>query len=120
MTHAMPTVLVDDDGIRPAGKPDECFYCQRKVGEQHQPDCVIVTKRVRIRYSFTIEETVPHHWTKEQIEFHRNYSTWCADNAIDRISEVANEHGCSCGFATAELVDVVDDTPTRKRHISFK
>lgn len=28
-----PIVKKDDTGIRPAGKPDECFYCHSKVGE---------------------------------------------------------------------------------------
>ena len=40
MTHI---VTADDEGIRPAGKPDECFYCLRKVGELHRDDCVTVT-----------------------------------------------------------------------------
>ncbi len=34
-----PLVDKNDDGIRPAGKPDQCFYCQQKVGSEHKKDC---------------------------------------------------------------------------------
>lgn len=50
-----PTVDPEDDGIRPAGASDECFYCHQKVGEPHQRDCVIVTKRVRVRYLIDVD-----------------------------------------------------------------
>lgn len=42
-----PTVSADDPGIRPAGKPDECFYCHAKVGELHWPECCVVVKDVK-------------------------------------------------------------------------
>lgn len=54
-----PIVTAADPGIRPAGKPDACFYCHRKVGEQHAESCVIVVKRVLLRYSFVVEAFVP-------------------------------------------------------------
>ena len=91
MDKKWPIVLKNDDGIRPAGKPDECLYCKSKVGEPHAKDCVIVTKIVKVRYSFEIEITVPHHWDKDMIEFHRNESSWCALNAIDDLSEFGNK-----------------------------
>jgi len=62
MTQHFPLVVPGDHGIRPAGKPDECFYCSQRIGVPHKPDCVMVTKRVRVRYSFDIEIDVPHHW----------------------------------------------------------
>lgn len=46
-TVGWPKVLPNDDGIRPAGKPDECFYCYQRVGQGHRPDCVTVLQLVR-------------------------------------------------------------------------
>lgn len=59
-----PIVTKDDHGIRPAGKPDECFYCHSKVGEPHGRDCVTITKRVRLKATIEFEVEVPHSWEK--------------------------------------------------------
>lgn len=104
----MPEVAVNDHGIRPAGKPDECFYCQRKVGEKHKPTCVIVQKKIRATYTFTVELMVPHHWTPEKFEFHRNDSCWCAGNAI---AELEEQGDCLCPIFEAKFVEVLDETP---------
>ena len=32
---------VDKDSIRPAGKDDECFYCNRLIGQEHTDKCVL-------------------------------------------------------------------------------
>lgn len=109
-----PLVDAKDDGIRPAGPPDECFYCRRKVGEPHGAECVIVTKRVRVRYIFEIDIDVPHFWDEHTLLFHRNDSTWCADNAIAQIEDSAPEPGCLCNAFTCEYVGISDDTPRRE------
>jgi hypothetical protein len=107
-----PVVTSDDHGIRPAGKPDACFYCGSKVGERHGPDCAVVVKRVRVRYSFEFDISVPHHWTKETVEFHRNESSWCASNAIDELAKEFPEDGpCPCDGFRCEMMGVSDDTP---------
>ena len=51
-----PLVDPKDDGIRPAGRPDECFYCRQKVGEPHGQKCVIVNKLVEMRVTATFED----------------------------------------------------------------
>jgi len=116
MMDAWPTVAENDDGIRPAGKPDECFYCNRKVGEIHGPECVIVTKRVKVRYSFEIEIDVPHFWDEGLIDFRLNDSSWCADNAIEEIGKYREASGdeCLCGIFEGRFIDVVDATPRRE------
>ena len=81
MIAERPIVLPNDDGIRPAGKPNACFYCDSKVGEPHGEECVAVHKRVRVRYIMEIEIEVPAHWGQHEVEFHRNDSSWCANNA---------------------------------------
>lgn len=73
MNHKLPIVLPDDEGIRPVGRPDECFYCRSKVGEEHQAKCVVVKKKVRVRYTFELDIEVPHHWDGRKIVFHCEY-----------------------------------------------
>ena len=79
-------VTPDDDGIRPAGKPDECFYCHQKVGEKHTPECVMVTEDRLYNVWFdgnhigTWTRADPAHWDIDMCRFHKNESTWCANN----------------------------------------
>lgn len=110
-----PLVHPQDDGIRPAGPPDECFYCHQKVGKPHSPECVIVTRRVRVRYTFDIEVDAPYHWDKDDFEYHRNNSS-CQNNMIDDVANYAANLAdeCMCGRANAEFVGVVDNTPRRE------
>jgi hypothetical protein len=112
----MPLVLTDDDGIRPAGKPDECFYCNQKIGTPHLKDCVCVTKIIKAQYTFTIELEVPYHWDAEQFEYHRNDSSWCANNAISDIKMYMArlDSNCLCNEFKASYIEEVDSTPTVK------
>jgi len=109
-----PNVTEDDGGIRPAGEPDTCFYCGRKIGQEHTHDCVTIVKKIRIRYSFEIEIYVPHSWDVDMINFHRNGSSWCASNALDEIKEYT-KNGCACECCKAEFVEDVDTTPTKAK-----
>ena len=45
----MPLVLKDDDGIRPAGRPNQCFYCNQQVGKPHKQDCACLVTKERTR-----------------------------------------------------------------------
>ena len=119
--HPWPVVTADDPGIRPAGLPAQCFYCKAAVGEPHGGRCVIVQKTVKVRYIFELDLRVPHSWTKETIEFHRNDNTWCADNAIEELQALIKKVDfgdgvsageCLCDRFTCEFVGVVDETPT--------
>jgi hypothetical protein len=109
-----PKVLPRDDGIRPAGPQDACFYCDRKIGEEHTRDCSTILKIVRLRYIYEVDVEVPYQWTRENIEFHRNMGTWCSDNSLDELEAEKVKAGCLCSRHTAEFMDVVDDTPIQK------
>lgn len=113
MEKHWPTVSDNDPGIRLANEPDQCFYCGAKVGQKHRRDCVVVQKRVRVQYTFTLEVDIPHDWDAEMFEFHRNDSTWCADNALDDIEEFKTKVGasCLCAMMQAKFLEVVDNTP---------
>lgn len=128
-----PTVLADDEGICPAGKPDECFHCRQKVGQPHGTRCVLVVKWVRYdaldaggRRVGTMDYDVPFFWDDHMCEFHKNGSTWCADNAVGRTrwSDEAAEQAatdmasgkfgrCNCGLLTFRLAKVLHPGPLR-------
>lgn len=110
----MPIVLSDDDGIRPAGKQDRCFYCNNKIGEQHKYNCVILRKKVKLRYCFDIEVEMPWYWDKELILFNRNDGSWCASNAIEELEKLSNDIGCLCSIFKAEFISMSNDLPYRK------
>jgi hypothetical protein len=71
---------VEKFGIRPAGKPDECFYCRQKSGDQHAPECVIRERTVLVDVIIQMVMTVPEKWTPDTIEFSLNESSSCANN----------------------------------------
>lgn len=106
-----PVVQPDDPGIRPAGKPDACFYCDRKVGEEHGRECVIVNKVVKLRYVIECDVLVPHFWDKGMVEFHRNDSSWCCNNAVHDIQAQQKDGDCLCDRTVTEFITVVDATP---------
>lgn len=131
-------VLPNDDGIRPAGQPDECFYCYQKVGQLHDPSCVTVSKIVRYKVMLSdtavflenmeqvgvFERGEPHSWTPEECEGHKNMSSWCKSNALNHINwtvdtyqqlfQVHKEESgadCACGWLTFVFDCVVDEGP---------
>lgn len=115
----MPLVDKYDDGIRPNGGPEQCFYCGQYVGQPHLPTCVIVERRVRVRYTFELEIDEPHSWSDEDIENRKNESSWCAHNAIDELDEYADRMEaiggpCLCIGFNCEVIEGGDDTPIRK------
>lgn len=109
-----PNVVPNDYGIRPAGKPDECFYCRQKIGNPHDLTCVVVQQKVKVRYIFEIEVDQPWSWTPEHIIRHLTETSWCADNAFGDIKRHVEKHGeiCACGCFKAEFVEVIDSKPT--------
>lgn len=75
---------VDEEDARPAGKPGECFYCNRKVGEEHTWECVIPCKAVRLRATIEYEAELPRSWNRGTIEFH-NREKSCLGNVLQDI-----------------------------------
>lgn len=117
-------VLPDDHGIRPAGRPDECFYCQRRVGQNHAADCAVIVRDVAYGVWHAIEghrlgtwkTEEPAHWDDDLGEFHKNESSWCASNMIDDerysglpLPQAEREDDCICGLVRFECIERGDE-----------
>lgn len=104
-----PIVTPDDDGIRPAGAPDACFYCGSKVGERHGPNCVTVRSERLLEVKILIRSQEPRSWSADDIEFKYNLGTWCGDNIVDKIAEeverLDTEGTCLCGALEVRVVE---------------
>jgi len=91
-----------DDGVRPNGPDDACFYCHKPLGRGHGAKCPILERTVTVVYSFRINIRVPLHWDEADVEFHRNEGTWCAHNAVDQLRELADQleeqNRCLCDW----------------------
>jgi len=102
---------VTEKAMRPASDRRRCFYCQQPIGEPHKPGCVLVKKRVKMRMTVEYEVEVPAAWGKEQIEFHRNASSWCANNAISELEEYFDDEARECMCGSSEFDYLGGDTP---------
>jgi len=95
---------ITDDGIRPAGKPTECFYCHRPKGE-HELDCVTVQKSVVLKMTIMMVVSVPRCSDEDNINFFFNESSSCANNVLDDLSDWAAQKGnCICGAHETEFL----------------
>lgn len=98
---------VEDNGIRPAGQPDRCFYCDQPKGAQHREGCVIRKRTVVVRFSIDLVLDVPEDWETSNIEFKYNEGAWCANNIANeliRTVERIGDNGCLCDSLSAEFV----------------
>lgn len=119
MKQGFPKVIQNDNGIRPAGPDNACFYCSSVLGEEHKLDCVIVEKTVEIEYTTIIPVQVPHSLNESDINFRYNESAWCGDNLSDLIEEAAEKAEkenmpCLCFVTKAKYIRTLDETPFRK------
>lgn len=85
--------VTQEHGPRPAGRPDQCFYCGQPVGEDHQPDCVMRERTVVIEWTIRMVVKVPESFTQENIEFKYNGSSYCNDNLLSYLDK---EDCCLC------------------------
>lgn len=113
---------VKDFGIRPAGPPDRCFYCDRKKGEQHKKDCVIRQRTVVIRTTFEYTISIPEDWLPDMFEAHRNEGTWCGTNGLHEIEELLEriDSVCLCPFIETEFVREADERDEERSKVFVK
>ena len=87
-------------GPCPKGSPTECFHCGSKMGEEHKEGCVFRRKAVIVEVKITLPIVVPSHWSGEDVDFHLNESSWCADNIVVDLQKYIDAKGdeapCLC------------------------
>lgn len=93
-----------DNGVRPAGEPDRCFYCRAGISEPHGPECVMVRRSVVIRATIDFVHDVPAHWGEDDIRFNLNESSRCAGNTLADLAEQAEGEWCFCGQIDHDFV----------------
>lgn len=133
---AWPLVVRHDDGIRPAGDRHACLYCKQRIGQPHGRQCVIVTRKIELRVRtedgsltglWVTDE--PYYWEADNVEFHKNESSWCASNILhereqftwdqpdawERLEKLDDSEGCGClcNVLRFEFSRIVDATPKR-------
>lgn len=113
MTHPETHLVTLENGPRPAGRSDRCFYCDVAVNYPHAKDCVCRKRTVLIEARVQYVVDVPEDWPVEQIESHRNESSWCASNDVALIQgRIDPPEGCPCfnlEFAFIREASAVDD-----------
>ena len=105
--------VTPENGPRPAGRPDECFYCGQPLGALHKDDCVLFKKTIRVRAIVEYVIAIPAEWDKEMFEFHRNESSWCGTNGLEEIGRLATAldrlpHRCGCDLIEYEYLGEAD------------
>jgi hypothetical protein len=99
------SVLVLEEDERPNGKGSGvCFYCQEKIGTPHKWECVIPQKWVLVRMTADIPMEMPRSWTKDDIEFKLNESSWCANNIVDDLQTLVDNGLDLCNITEFEYI----------------
>ena len=96
---------VEEFGIRPAGKPTECFYCNEPKGGTHKPDCVIRERTVVVEVTIQMVVSKPENWSPDEIEFHFNESSSCLSNPVEQLVDL-NERMIEAGDCLCGMIDV--------------
>ncbi len=94
---------------RLASDKNECFYCQRPIGELHKEDCVLINKKAIIKATIEYEIEIPAFWEKETVESHRTNTSWCSSNIIAELEELEKKNGCLCGLVKFECLKLGKD-----------
>lgn len=99
------TFIVRPQDERPARPDGTCFYCREPIGELHKEDCVCRSKTCVVDFNIRMVVSVPELWDAEQINFHYNESSWCADSLLNLIEGRRKQvSACLCNITSAEFV----------------
>ena len=105
----MDRFIVTEDALRPARMDGSCFYCSSHLGTEHKHDCVLLKRRVRLQMTIEYDVFFPASWSIDEIEYHRNEGSWCADNAIAEIQNISDVYGCLCSNTRFKVLEAGED-----------
>ena len=61
-------------------------------------------KSVKIRVVLEVPHEVPEDWGADEINFHLNESSWCANSILPELERLSQSEGCLCAFFKGEYV----------------
>lgn len=100
--------LVADHGIRPAGPPDRCFYCDAQMGQEHVEGCVIRERTVVVRFHIELVVSAPEHVDEAQILSYYKGNSWCGNDLLialfEAIQRLDGTRRCLCPAVGVEFV----------------
>jgi len=102
----IPNVTKDDTRDH---HPTKCFYCNSHLGNPHEFECVVPTRKVKVKVIIDLVVDEPISWDKYDIESHLNESSWCADNILDKIEEYKENGRCICNITKIEYVGELEN-----------
>jgi hypothetical protein len=104
------------------GERDTCFFCQSTLGQEHQPECVIRSRTVVVRYVIETLRPVPEAWEPHSIDFHMNDSSWCASNLLEELREIYPDGPgvCLCGDLLGEYLREATTEDEERRGYSIQ
>ncbi len=74
------------------------------MGEEHAQNCVCRKRTVVVEYKFTVCLEFPVDFSDKDIEFNRNDSTWCANNALMELDNTCEAGRCLCPRFEAKYI----------------
>ena len=100
--------VTPDNGPRPAGKSDECFYCLMPLGADHAADCVCRRRTIVVQAVVEYVMAIPDHWSADRFEEHYNEGTWCAMN-LAPLLDIDRKGQCPCDLVTMHYLREAND-----------
>lgn len=89
------------------------------IGEQHKEECVIRSRTVVVDFIFRTVLSVPEFWDEEQIRFHYNDGSWCADNILSELADRSEKVGCNCSICEAKFIRDADENDEEEYSMTF-
>ncbi len=57
-----------------------------------------------VQITINLPMEFPNDWSRKDIEFYLNESSWCNDNYIELLEEYSEKHGCLCHICSAKIL----------------
>jgi|ERR1700679_3151709 hypothetical protein len=115
MHHPETYFVTKTNGPRPAGRPDECFYCRLPVGSAHAEGCVLRKRTIVMIAEIEVLVEVDQLSAAGVIERGFNEGSWCADNLLGWIENAQRADKCLCDLAKVVFLREATETD-EKRH----
>lgn len=90
------------------GTPDKCFYCTGLIDQQHEEDCVVLARPIRITLSIDLVVSVPRDLPPEDVDGFFNDTGSCTNNLLFDIERQMDSGYCLCHNAEIHYAGEAD------------